>query len=157
MTKVFVAAVALLARREHGYEELAQKLTKKGFASADILVALTECQRLELQSDRRFVEILLRARIRQGYGPERVRNELRQKQVDRALLEQVLADDPVDWTAHALQVLQKKYKSLGPKTYAEQQKQKQFLLYRGFPNHTIAQAFEQRIDAINTSKHDEYS
>lgn len=157
MTKVFTAAVALLARREHGFEELAHKLAQKGYTSADILTALAECQRLGLQSDRRFVETLLRARIRQGYGPERVRNELRQKQVDRALLEDVLAADPVDWTAHALHVLHKKYKSLGHETFAEQQKQKQFLLYRGFANHTIAQAFEQRLDVINTSKHDEYS
>ncbi len=157
MTKVFTAAVALLARREYGFDELAHKLAQKGYTSVDILTALAECQRLGLQSDRRFVEMLLHARIRQGYGPERVRNELRQKQVDRALLEDVLAADPVDWTAHALQVLHKKYKSLGHETFAAQQKQKQFLLYRGFANHTIAQAFEQRLDAINTSKHDEYS
>lgn len=149
LKKAFDAAVALLARREHGTEELMTKLTSKGHSEADILAAIAECQRLGLQSDMRFAETISRVRIRQGYGPERIRRELQQKQVDRDVITQVLTVAQVDWIACALQVLRKKYKSLVLSAYLEQQKQKQFLLYRGFSSETIAQVFAQMLEGCN--------
>lgn len=141
MSKVYVDAVALLARREHGSDELVTKLVNKGHSETDILAVLAECQRLGLQSDLRFVSSIHRVRIRQGYGPERIRRELQQKKVDRELIQQVMSTEQPDWVSCGLQVLQKKYKSLILGSYAEQQKQKQFLLYRGFTGETIAQVF----------------
>lgn len=141
MTEVFTAAVALLARREHGAAELAEKLAKKGHESADIQSAIAKCQSLALQSDLRFVEMLFRVRIQQGYGPERIRREIQQKKVERELYEQVLLAEHIDWVTHAQRVLHKKYKSSGQVSWHMQQKQKQFLLYRGFALQTIAHVF----------------
>lgn len=143
MSKVYVSAVAMLARREHGAAELVQKLLQKGYEPAEVEEALIECQRLNLQSDLRFAENVCRARIRQGYGPERVRNELQMKQIDRELIEQVLAMEDEQWLTYALEVWRKKYKQQSDYSYADVQKQKQFLLYRGFSMQTIAMVFEQ--------------
>ncbi|HVT62573.1 MAG TPA: recombination regulator RecX [Legionellaceae bacterium] len=143
MTNVLAAAVAILARREHSAGELTQKLMQKGFDPAAISHAITTCQQQGLQSDIRFVEMILHARIRQGYGLERIRYELRQKQVDPGILDQLLASEPIDWVAQAHQVLHKKYKSLQVDNFQQRQKQKQFLLYRGFANSIISQVFEQ--------------
>lgn len=145
MTEVFNAAVAYLARREHGAEELADKLLKKGYASADVHSAIVKCQSLDLQSDQRFVAMLVRVRVQQGYGPERIRRDIQQKKVDRIYYEQALLEEPVDWKGRAQQVLRKKYKSCQETSWPMQQKQKQFLLYRGFSMQTIAQVFEQEI------------
>lgn len=141
MTKVFEAAIALLTRREHGALELAEKLIKKNYTADEVQTALQKCQDLDLQSDQRYVEMLLRVRVQQGYGSERIRRELQQKKIKRELCEQVLEENSVDWLNCARQVLHKKYKSTPSPSWSMQQKQKKFLLYRGFSMHTISQVF----------------
>ncbi|MDP3705493.1 MAG: recombination regulator RecX [Legionellaceae bacterium] len=142
MSKAYVSAVAMLARREHGAAELMQKLALKGYLVDEIQNVLTECQRLELQSDERFVESVCRARIRQGYGPERIRQELKNKHIDRELVDKVLMAESDNWVSYATDVWRKKYKQHGEASYLDRQKQKQFLLYRGFSMPTISLVFE---------------
>ena len=141
MSKTYEAAVRLLARREHGAHELDQKLTQKGYPEIDIQDALAECQRLVLQSDARFVDTICRARIRQGYGPLKIRLELQNKQVDRDLINQALDQDAEHWLMHAKDVRLKKYKEQDDCSFEAIQKQKQFLLYRGFSTDTINMVF----------------
>lgn len=141
MSKTYVAAVRLLARREHGAHELYQKLTQKGHPEIDIQEALAECQRLGLQSDARFVDTICRARIRQGYGPLKIRLELQNKQLDRDLINQALDQDAEHWLMHAKDVRLKKYKEQDDCSFEAIQKQKQFLLYRGFSTDTINMVF----------------
>lgn len=142
MSDALTRAVRLLARREHGASELANKLHQKGFSVADAEAALLECQRLGFQSDARFVECLCNQRVRQGYGPVRIRQELMHLQIDRALIDEVLQKEQDHWLDHAVGVWKKKYKVAYKFTFAEIQKQKQFLLYRGFSNDTIAMVFK---------------
>ncbi len=142
MTEALSAAVAILARREHGAMELAEKLFKKGFAADEVTQAITKCQNLNLQSDQRYVASLLRVRIGQGYGPERIRQECHFKKIDAVYYEQALETEGVDWLVCAQRVLDKKYKSCQPLTQLMQQKQKQFLRYRGFSSQLIAELFK---------------
>lgn len=72
MNKALDCAVRLLARREHGARELAEKLAQKGYNSSDIDEAIARCQSLGLQSDVRFAESRCRLRIRQGCGPLKI-------------------------------------------------------------------------------------
>ena len=137
MDKSLHCAVRLLARREHSLAELADKLAQKGYIEEDIQEALATCQRQGLQSDARFAESLCRVRIRQGYGPVRIRQELKSKRVDREHIKAVLSIDPQHWLDHAMDVWEKKYAPLSEASFAEKQKQRQFLLYRGFSMSTI--------------------
>lgn len=141
MSNAFECAVGLLARREHGAHELQSKLKQKGHADTAIDEALVKCQDLGLQSDERFIESRCRLRIRQGYGPLRIRQELRHLKLDVALIEAALEAERDRWFAHALDVWKKKYRGQQASSFAEQQKQKQFLLYRGFSTDIIASIF----------------
>lgn len=139
MTKAYDCAIRLLARREHGAFELTEKLIQKGYDETMASEALLECQRLALQSDARFAEMVCRARVNQGYGPVRIAQELQAKRVNNELIEEVLAQEQDNWLSYAEVVWQKKFKSRQDVSFAELQKQKRFLQYRGFPGEIIAQ------------------
>jgi regulatory protein len=138
MNKALHCAVSLLARREHSLAELTDKLVRKGYAQEEIKDALAVCQRQGLQSDVRYAESLCRARIRQGYGPVRIRQELQSKNIARELIEAVLTLEHEDWCDHAKAVWEKKYNNAKDASFSEKQKQRQFLLYRGFSADLIA-------------------
>ena len=140
-SNAYACAVRLLARREHGAHELVNKLVLKGYPADAAEEALRECQRLGLQSDSRFVENVCFTRIRQGYGPIRIRQELQHLQVDSVLIDAVLQQEQDNWLAYALGVWKKKYKEQSELSYVALQKQKQFLLYRGFSTDTITKIF----------------
>lgn len=146
MNDAYMCAVRLLTRREHGAHELAIKLAQKGYSKLDIQEALLECQRLGLQNDNRFVDNVCRTRIRQGYGPQRIRQELKSLQIDAELIDKALQQEQENWLAYAIGVWKKKYKEQGELSCAVVQKQKQFLLYRGFSTETIAKVFSQDIN-----------
>ena len=132
----------LLARREHGAHELANKLATKGYLAKEIEEAISLCQQLGLQSDGRFVESMCRVRIRQGYGPIRIRQALQNLRLDSDLIDAALALEQDNWLDYAMDVWQKKYKEQVDLSYPAIQKQKQFLLYRGFSTDTITMVFK---------------
>ncbi len=133
----------LLARREHGAQELAGKLLQKGFEAAEISALIKECQRLGLQSDVRFVDAFCRYRIRQGYGPLKISQELLTKQIERDLIAATLEQEQANWLTHALAVWHKKYKDQTNISFNELQKRQRFLLYRGFSTETIAKVIAE--------------
>ncbi|KTD03401.1 recombination regulator RecX [Fluoribacter gormanii] len=139
MTKAFDCAVRLLSRREHSALELCDKLKQKGYSAIEAKKALDECQRLDLQSDRRFVEICSRSRIRQGYGPLKISQELSSKGIDKELIHQFLQQEQDNWLTYALDVWHKKSRGQCDLSFDELQKQQRFLLYRGFGMDTIVQ------------------
>jgi len=70
-------ALGLLARREYSRAELRQRLRSRGHDEDEIDTALARLVELDLQSDARWQEALTRRRQAQGYGPLRIRAELR--------------------------------------------------------------------------------
>lgn len=143
MNDAFSGAIRLLARREHGAAELLNKLVQKGHQVADIQDALAACQEKGLQSDLRFAEALTRTRVHQGYGPERIRRELLALQVAELHIENALCVERDNWMHHAKRVWEKKYKTSDDESFHAKQKQKQFLLYRGFSIETISKVIER--------------
>lgn len=143
MSKAYVSAVAMLARREHGAQELLQKLANKGYGESERYEALAECQRLGLQSDDRFAENVCSSLARLGYGPIRIRQRLQQKHIAEEIIEQAMTALQDQWVSYAHAVWYKKYKHNNDNTYIARQKQKQFLLYRGFSVDIIATVFSE--------------
>lgn len=146
MTKAYDSALRLLCRREHSADELSVKLSQKGFQPAEINEALEECQRLGLQSDERFVEQMVRLRIRQGYGPLKISQELKSKGVGSDVIVYALEQEKGHWLHHALQVWEKKCKGQRELTLSDIQKQQRFLLYRGFSSEIIAAVMKELND-----------
>ncbi|HIG0326310.1 TPA: recombination regulator RecX [Legionella pneumophila] len=143
MTKAFDSALRLLSRREHSAMELCDKLKQKGFNLNDVQNALHECQRLGYQSDERYVESYIRARIHQGYGPLKIIQELKNKGVDPELIQSVLQEERDHWVDYALRAWEKKFKRQDDFSYCEMQKQQRFLLYRGFDRDVISKVFKE--------------
>lgn len=132
-------ALDWLARREHTRQELRVKLVKKGCAEtlAEQIVCALAVE--GLVSDERFTESLMRVRRSRGYGPLRIRHELREKGVPTLVIEQWLDVPARDWIEDLKRVRRKKFGSAHPKSYAERAKQARFLQYRGFTSEQIQQ------------------
>lgn len=133
-------AMDYLARREYGRRELIDKLCTAGFDGEIAGEAVERLRSEGLQDDRRFVEGFAQSRINQGKGPLRVQTELRQRGIDAAVVDDVLADlDPV-WAGIAREVRRKKFGERKPGNFPEKARQMRFLKYRGFSQSQIESA-----------------
>ena len=132
--------VALLARREHGYEELRAKLVAKGFG-ADLAAQAVERLAVEgMQSDRRFAEALVRRRIERGYGPAYIRGELRERHIDASLVEAELRRPDEYWQQLAQKTLAKRMPPGGRPNSRTNDRHARFLARRGFSSGVILNA-----------------
>lgn len=129
---IYSKALALLARREHARAELKRKLQQRYTDDTLIDTVLDRLQQENYQSNTRFAEHFLRARVNQGYGALRIERELQDKGVSEDLIQQTLLDAEVDWEDHLRQVREKKFGDQPPEDFKEKSKQVKFLEYRGF-------------------------
>lgn len=137
----------LLARREHSLFELRRKLRRR-FQDEDLVD--TQLQRLveeNLQSDQRFAESYARQRAGRGYGPARLRQEMRDKGVTDSEISRAFEDAELDWYSLASEALRKKFGEPGsaqPGGYdiKEKARRVRFMQYRGFS----AEHYQQLVD-----------
>ncbi|MGI2026484.1 regulatory protein RecX [Endozoicomonas acroporae] len=134
------AAMDLLARREHGFTELARKLSGR-FPRELVFDALTRLREERLQSDDRFVESFVYSRQQRGYGPVRIKSELFQKGVDSELIGQYLLEQDDHWDELAKAVKERKFGASVPRDHKERARQTRFLAQRGFSMSQIYSAF----------------
>jgi len=125
-------ALRALARREHGREELKQKLARYTEDHALLESVLDECETQGWQNEQRFIAMYVRSRSQRGYGPKKIQYELQQRGVPRSLIEEVFSTLEIDWKAQAEVVRKKKFGPALPKTWQEEAKQTQYLYQRGF-------------------------
>lgn len=104
-------------------------------------------ERLKLErllSDERYIENVIAARQRRGYGPLRVRQDLAQKGISKETIEQRLNTRGHEWIELVQQVHRKKFGKKPPKGYAARAKQARFLQNRGFTFEQIQRIFNAR-------------
>jgi len=106
---VRVAAMNLLARREHSLSELNAKLSRRFEVPEMVAAVLHDLQRKNLQSDERYAESLLRQRLQKGYGPGRVRQDMRERGLDEAAIAAAHAAVEPDWFAAAEAAFTRKF------------------------------------------------
>ena len=142
-------ALRLLSKREYGFTELVNKLKPHAEASdqdkqpRDNLLQVVEQLRDEgLQSDARFAESYVYQRMRKGFGPVRIRQELQDRQISNSLIDSYLAMDQSQWQEQAARVREKKYGQAIPASDQDRAKQATFLQYRGFSEDHINQLFK---------------
>ena len=129
---VRVAAMNLLARREHTQRELRQKLQRR---FADEQLVETELQKLAeegLQSDQRFAESFARQRSGRGYGPMRVKQDMRTRGLTDGEIAQAIEAAVIDWYALASEAFYKKFGRSGVCDLKEKARRVRFMQYRGF-------------------------
>ena len=135
VTALRVAALRLLARRDHSRAELKKKLAGAAESVEQLEAVLDRLQDEHLLSDRRFAAQRVAARGRR-YGDARLRHELRQSGVGDADIEGALPEAG-DEAARCREVWARKFHQL-PQDAAERAKQMRFLQYRGFSGETIS-------------------
>jgi len=133
-----IAAMNILARREHSRKEVSDKLYKKFDPDSELLnTVLDKLVADDLLSDQRFSEAFVRWRVGKGQGPVRIRMELRERGVDG---EVVLRECEVDWFALAEEVAHKRFGASPAVDVKQRAKRMRFLQYRGFSGEQIRAA-----------------
>lgn len=118
-----------LARREYSTLELKTRLLAKGFSVALVEQALEQARARGQQSDERFAACYVRHRAASGFGPLKLRQELKQKGLESACIEQVIAEHQENFIEGLKKLWQK------PFTHAKAKQA--FLLRRGFPEQYV--------------------
>lgn len=133
-----LAAMNFLARREHSVRELRNKLKRRFSDEAAEIVDVVIDEQISrlteehLQSDSRFAESYVRQRADKGYGPIRLREELRERGVAEADVDVALEELEMDWRALATRVIQRKFGTAAPADIKERARRARFMQYRGF-------------------------
>ncbi len=129
-----------LSRREHSSREIFKKLSPR-VESKELLEEEIEKLKADgLLSDERFAESYFQSRKNRGYGPLRIRNELKQRGVGDQIFYPL--SNEIEWSELALEALKKKVSGDMPTETKEILKLKRFLNYRGFDFQHIDKAFQ---------------
>lgn len=120
----------LLSRREHSEVELAQKLQQRDFDPGLVAQTLVDLVAERLLSNERFAESYIRSKSQKGVGPLRLRQALREHQIDDGVIGQCLAE--YSWLELAAEARKKRFGSAIPQEYKDKARQMRFLQYRGF-------------------------
>lgn len=139
-------ALGMLARREYSRRELRIKLSRLGYADGDMEEAIGRLGEQHYQDDGRFAEMLLRSRIAQGYGPLRLRAELKSHGFADTRIREWLDAVDVDWDVCAASQMHRHYGSTGVVDRAERRRRAQFLLRRGFGAATVRAVTQADMD-----------
>jgi len=138
--EVRLAAMNLLARREHSQQELQRKLLDRGFEADEVRADLTRLAEEGLLSDERFTEAFINSRLQRGSGPVKIAMELQQKGVSEQLVQDYLDERDPQWVRSAIEVKIKKFGEAPPEDFKERARQMRFLQYRGFTMQQIQSA-----------------
>ncbi len=138
---VMKMAVRLLARREHGCEELRKKLLAKQLNVDEVDQCLKELRDKDWLSDDRFARAFVEAQAALGKGPERIQAMLISRGISSSSVLLSLEASEVDWQKLAIKVLKKKFTS-PPVSLKEIAKCINFLNYRGFSSDHVRIAVE---------------
>lgn len=102
---------------------------------------MTQLKQDGSQSDQRFTDSFIYNRMQRGYGPLRIRQELRERGVDDGIISGTLNVGNDDWMARLTEVHAKKFGASIPADYRKRARQTRFLEYRGFTSDQIRRLF----------------
>ena len=134
----------MLARREYSKAELRGRLGSKGMSPETLETVLDNLADTGLQSDSRFAEGFVHARLERGYGPIRIRHELQRHGVDESLVQTCLEEYAEVWPAQARAAKRKRFGEQPPADFKDRARQARFLAYRGLTQEHIEAALENR-------------
>ncbi|WP_200348024.1 regulatory protein RecX [Halochromatium glycolicum] len=131
-------ALKLLTTREHSRLELSRKLRRRGYAAEDVETVLDALIADDLLSEERLIAAYVAERLDKGFGPLRIRFELREKGLSDEQIEPYLTLEDEALTQCLEAVYRKRYGERAIGDQREHLKRSRFLEYRGFPPGLIA-------------------
>lgn len=147
----------LLAMRDHSEQELRRKLAAPFMARSpqgdielitpeDVDKVIRWCYEHNWLDDASFAGRYIASRMRKGYGPQRIRQELQQKGLSCDHCDAAFQACGVDWGQVIRDVATRKFGEPLPRSYPEKIKVQRFLLYRGFLMEDIQEIYRNFID-----------
>jgi regulatory protein len=141
-------ALQYLATRPRTAHEVRQKLRRSGVADQVAEQVIARLQARGTLDDAAYVHAYLTSRLTsRGYGPQRLRQELHQRGIGRALVEEAVQQDLAaeDVLAAARMQAAKRWARLARETDLAQRRQKlwAFLRRRGFPAAIVQQVLTE--------------
>lgn len=133
------SAVGFLTRREHSRKELTWKLRTRKYKDDEIKDALDRLEKENLLSDKRFTEVYVRHKWQNGYGPMRIRLELRKCGIGDDLIDTAFKN--TDWMKGLMRIAKSRYGDPIPATTGEHIKIKAYLYRRGYDADMIRRFF----------------
>lgn len=100
------------------------------------------CYQHNWLDDTHFAERYVAGRSRKGYGPQRIRQELGQKGIDKTLIDAALLAAEIDWQTQAFTLAERKFGLPLPKEWKEKAKVQRYLMSKGFFMEDIRSIFE---------------
>ena len=142
-------AMDYLARREHSFYELTQKLYKK-FPDSDssLLVEVLDVLKAEnLQSDERFTESYVRYRKSRGFAYLHIRADLAGRRVSEMVISKYLIKADEHWQISADRLAAKRLRSQEALSFGSKEHRKLFgfLVSRGFSPAEVRKALEKHL------------
>lgn len=125
-------ALALLARREHSERELTFKLLQKGYSESEVKLAIEQMIKANYLNNDRYIGCVIRARIEQGAGPNKIKAELKSHEIPTHQIERHEDWQKANWRLLATKVKQKRFGVEPVQDAKAKAKQLQFLYRRGF-------------------------
>lgn len=138
-------SIELLARREYSYAELEGKLIPYSEEEGPVYTVLDWLIEMGLQCDARYAKMYVRSKALAGYGPVRIRLEMKQKGINEFLMEDAFfaAESEVSWSDEVDRLIEKKSKSLDLADFKDKNKVMGYLQRRGFSLDQIYAGFER--------------
>lgn len=147
--ELYQYALFLLSRRDYGRAELFSRMKRRMYEKNDRIIdellierVLVKLDEQHFLDDDRVVSLLMQSYVRKGYGPLRIKQELRQKGFIESLVETHLENVEVDWFEKAIEVRTKKFGDELPSDFKEKSKQIRYLQSRGFFGDMIYEQFK---------------
>lgn len=130
--ELFARGVRLLAMREHSVKEITDKLFDKSENASIIHAVVDGLLQKRYLSDERFTESYVRSRSNRGFGPVKIKAELKSKGVINTLIQDYLDEGAPIWFDNAQSQYQKKYGDAPISDYNAWTKRARFMQSRGF-------------------------
>jgi len=122
----------MLTRRDHSAYEVYEKLFAKGHHEEEITEVIKLLVTESLISDKRFATAYTQMRVNKGFGPNKIRVELRNRGIDRDMIDLEIESFAQYWAQNAARAIEKKFGKSGPVEWGEKARQARFLQARGF-------------------------
>lgn len=135
-----------MARREHSAVELIKKLQERDYAESAVRSVVAALAAEGLQSDDRFAGEYVRNRVEKGYGPVRIKLELRKRGINDDLICLHLDMHEPAWLQRAAHAREKRFGRRLPADFREQAQQMRFLEQRGFSGEQIRKLFRAGVE-----------
>lgn len=133
-----------LARRDFSRHELGQRLAKK-FPDLPPDSVLDWLEQQRFLDDTRFADVFYRSRVERGHGPLRIRQDMRNKGLADALIDEQIRAQQTDFFARATELRQRRFGALPAREdRKEKARQLRFLQYRGFTSDQCFHALEHQ-------------